>query len=132
MTYTITAPSNPVKGTIRLPSSKSESNRVLIIQSLCSDKFEITNLSEAQDSKSLKEILEREKQYNFGEVTYDIGAAGTTMRFLTALFANKPGTRILTGSERMKKRPIRILVDALRQIGADIEYLGEEGCPPLR
>jgi len=132
MIYTITAPTTSIKGTIKLPSSKSESNRVLIIQSLCKDKFEITNLSEAQDSKSLKEVLEKEKQYTMGEVTYNIGAAGTTMRFLTALFANKPGTRILTGSERMKKRPIKILVDSLRQIGADIEYLGDEGCPPLK
>ncbi|MEW6469774.1 MAG: 3-phosphoshikimate 1-carboxyvinyltransferase [Bacteroidota bacterium] len=132
MTYSITAPQGPIRGTVKLPSSKSESNRVLIIQSLCGDKFEITNLSEAQDSRSLKEILEKDRQYNFGEVTYDVGAAGTTMRFLTALFANKPGTRILTGSERMKKRPIKILVDALRQIGADIAYMEEEGYPPLK
>ena len=64
--------------------------------------------------------------------TIDIKAAGTAMRFLTAYFSVTPGTRIITGTERMKQRPIGILVDALRELGADIEYVEKEGFPPLR
>ena len=62
----------------------------------------------------------------------DVGPAGTTMRFLTAYYANTPGTWTLTGSERMRNRPIKILVDALKDLGADIEYLEKDGCPPMK
>ena len=127
MSYTISHPTKKLSGTISLTSSKSESNRALIIQALCSEKFEIKNLAEAQDTVTLNKILHSpESDY------VDVGAAGTTMRFLTAYFSTKIGTHILTGSERMKKRPIGILVNALRELGAQIEYTEEEGFPPLK
>jgi len=132
MIYKISKPDKKIYGSIHLTASKSESNRILLIQALCKDKFEIHNLAAAQDTQTLKEILDKEASENILEATYDIGAAGTTMRFLTAYFATKSGTRILTGTDRMKKRPIKILVNALRELGADIEYLEEEGYPPLK
>lgn len=128
MKYLISHPEKKLHGSIELTASKSESNRALIIQALCSEKFEIRNLASAQDTKTLQHIL--------GSITsnstYDVGAAGTTMRFLTAYLSTKTGTHILTGSDRMKKRPIGILVNALRELGATIEYIEEEGFPPLR
>lgn len=130
--YKISHPSKIIKGSVSLSSSKSESNRVLIIQALCKDNFEIKNLSTAEDTVVLQKILNAKNFGAIDETIYDIGSAGTTMRFLTAFFATKPGTYILTGTERMKKRPIGILVDALREMGADIEYLGNKGFPPLK
>lgn len=127
MNYRISHPSKKIKGTIELTASKSESNRALIIQALCEEEFEIANIAKAQDTETLKEIL-----YTPGLQTIDVGPAGTTMRFLTAYYATKPGIRILTGSDRMKQRPIGILVDALNQLGANITYLEKEGFPPLR
>ena len=139
MKYRISHPTKKLKGTTDLNASKSESNRALIIQALCHQKFEIENLATGEDTLVLQKILNSESSThnlpdsNAGaELTYDIGASGTSMRFLTAYFAIKPGTRILTGSERMQKRPIGILVQALRDLGADIEYMGEEGFPPLK
>jgi len=133
MNYRVSHPTKKLTGEITLTASKSESNRALIIQALCSEKFEIKNLAAAEDTRVLNEILEAVKSNASTEVqTYDVGAAGTTMRFLTALLATKKGTYILTGSERMKNRPIKILVDALRHLGADIEYVEKEGYPPLR
>ena len=144
MKYTISHPTKKLVGTIELTASKSESNRALIIQALCSEKFEIKNLATAQDTKTLNKILSsivtqsatesrssRAESRDEGE-TIDVGAAGTTMRFLTAYFATKIGTRTLTGSDRMKKRPIGILVNALRDLGAHIQYLDKEGFPPLK
>src|ERR1019366_1346887 len=133
MSYRISHPTKILKGEIELTASKSESNRALIIQALCEDKFEIKNLATAEDTRVLKEILSAVKSNTSSDIqTYDVGAAGTTMRFLTAFLATQNGTYILTGSERMKKRPIKILVDALRDLGANIEYMEEEGFPPLK
>lgn len=129
--YRISHPTKKLKGTIELTASKSESNRALIIQALCNEPFEIQNLATAKDTQTLKNILTSVKN-NEAIETYDVADAGTTMRFLTAYLSTKMGTRILTGSQRMKERPIGILVDALRSIGAKIEYLEKEGFAPLK
>ena len=114
---------------INLPASKSISNRVLIIEALCNSKINYSNLSTAQDTVTMAELLAQDSNANS---LYDVGPAGTTMRFLTALFSTLPGERILTGSDRMKKRPIQLLVDALRSLGADISYLEKDGYAPLK
>ncbi|MGZ4033441.1 MAG: 3-phosphoshikimate 1-carboxyvinyltransferase [Bacteroidia bacterium] len=131
MNYRISHPAKKLKGSITLTSSKSESNRALIIQALCHENFEIENLATAQDTETLKQILNSAAVHH-PETKHDVGAAGTTMRFLTSYFATKMGTHVLTGSERMKKRPIGILVNALRELGATIEYMEKEGYPPLK
>jgi len=113
------------KITIELVSSKSESNRALIIQALCKDKFEIKNISFAEDTKLLQTLIEK----NTGEINCHHG--GTTFRFLTAYFACTNSNVILTGSQRMKERPIKVLVDALISLGANISYLENVGFPPL-
>ncbi len=115
-----------IRGEIVLTASKSESNRVLMIRALCDTLFPIHNLAAAKDTQTMIDLLQSK-----GE-TWDVGPAGTTMRFLTAFAALSEGTHVLTGSERMKNRPIRILVDALKQLGADIQYMEKEGCPPLK
>ncbi|MBN8696120.1 MAG: 3-phosphoshikimate 1-carboxyvinyltransferase [Bacteroidetes bacterium] len=127
MIYQISHTSKKIEGSILLTASKSESNRALIIQALCNEHFEIVNLANAQDTVTLKDILASASTEN----TFDVGPAGTTMRFLTAYFATQPGKRILTGSERMKQRPIGLLVNALNELGADIKYLEKEGFPPI-
>ncbi|MFO7830203.1 MAG: 3-phosphoshikimate 1-carboxyvinyltransferase, partial [Bacteroidales bacterium] len=127
MKIKITAPEKTGKKTIHLPASKSISNRALIIRALCSDGFKINNLSKSNDTKVLLRALD-----NLPEKIIDIGAAGTAMRFLTAFLSLTPGERILTGSERMKQRPIKILVDILRELGAEIGYLENEGIPPIK
>ncbi len=113
-------------GTIALNGSKSISNRVLIIRALSGQDFEIKNLSNAADTSKLESLL------NSNQEILDAGPAGTTFRFLTAYLAFQNNTKILTGSERMKQRPIGILVDSLNQLGANIEYLEKEGFPPLK
>ncbi len=118
-----------LQGVVQLPASKSITNRVLIIQSLCESNFNIKNISTAQDSQTLIRIL---AEFYQGETEFNAGHAGTTFRFLTAFLATKKGSQVLTGSPRMLQRPIGPLVDALQQIGANIEYLGEEGYPPLK
>ncbi len=126
MNYKVSHPTSNINCEIDLPSSKSISNRLLIIQSLSENKFEIENLSDSDDTKSLKEAL------NPSKTTIDIGAAGTSFRFLTAFLSTQKGEEfILTGTERIKERPIKILVDVLRKMGAQIEYLEKEGFPPL-
>jgi len=125
MIYKIVPPSS-IKTAIQLPASKSISNRALIINSLSNNKISVDNLSESDDTRLLLNAIQSESS------TIDVGAAGTAMRFLTAYFAQKEGIRIITGSERMKKRPIGILVEALRKLGGEIEYLENEGFPPLR
>ena len=111
---------------IQITGSKSESNRLLILQKLFGN-IEIKNISNSQDTNLLQKAL------NSDEKTIDIHHAGTAMRFLTSFFAVQEGVeKILTGSERMKQRPIKPLVEALRKLGADIEYLENEGCPPLK
>ncbi|NNK87350.1 MAG: 3-phosphoshikimate 1-carboxyvinyltransferase [Flavobacteriaceae bacterium] len=109
-----------------ITGSKSESNRLLILQALIPG-ISIENLSNADDV----EVMQRALSSEADEV--DIHHAGTAMRFLTAYFASTPGRVVtLTGSSRMKERPIGILVDALRSLGAEIDYLENEGYPPLR
>jgi len=124
--YTIIRPKQ-LRTTVKLPASKSISNRALIIYALSDCCILPENLSDCDDTEVIIRALRENPQ------TIDIGAAGTAMRFMTAyLAATDSGEHILTGTERMKHRPIRILVDALRRLGADIEYVGEEGFPPLR
>lgn len=109
-----------------ISGSKSESNRLLLLQFLYPN-ITIENLSDADDTILMKKALESQKSI------IDIHHAGTAMRFLTAYFSMQHGREvILTGSDRMKERPIKILVDALRTLGADIEYLTKQGYPPLR
>lgn len=114
-----------ITGSIHISGSKSESNRLLILQQLFSF-IQIGNLSNSDDTKTLQKAL------NTKENLIDIGHAGTAMRFLTAFFAIQKGkTTHLTGSERMQKRPIKVLVDALIELGAEIQYLKNEGFPPI-
>jgi 3-phosphoshikimate 1-carboxyvinyltransferase len=121
----ITSLQNDVSAHISLGGSKSISNRALLIRALSDTHFDIENVSESDDSIAMNTIL------NQAEGPYDTGHAGTTYRFLTAYFAFKEGTQILTGSERMKQRPIKALVDALNDLGANIEYQSNDGYPPL-
>ncbi|MGA1544730.1 MAG: 3-phosphoshikimate 1-carboxyvinyltransferase, partial [Saprospiraceae bacterium] len=116
---------NSLEGTIKLSGSKSISNRALIIRALCVDDFPIEGLATANDTELLQQLIQSK------EVIRDAGPAGTTFRFMTAYLAMQPGTQVLTGTDRMKQRPVRVLVDALRTLGADIEYLEKEGFPPL-
>ena len=126
MKLNLRATQKKILGEITLEGSKSISNRLLIMQKLCVEGFTIENLSPSDDTVTLQKLLRSD------EAVLDVGAAGTTMRFLTAYLAITPGQRILTGSVRMKKRPVKILVDALRALGADINYLEEEGYPPIQ
>ncbi|WP_448519460.1 3-phosphoshikimate 1-carboxyvinyltransferase [Rhodoflexus sp.] len=119
-------PTGTVQAIVPLPSSKSESNRALIIAALCSQPCKLDNLSEARDTQTMQRLLASD-----GEVL-DVLDAGTTMRFLTAYCAVTNRKSLLTGTARMQERPIGILVDALREIGADISYEKNEGFPPIR
>lgn len=114
------------QSSITITGSKSESNRLLLLQALYPE-ISIKNLSNSDDSKVMQMAL------NTSDDIIDIHHAGTAMRFLTSYFASKEGREVvLTGSQRMKERPIQILVEALIHLGADIEYLETEGCPPLK
>lgn len=115
-----------LRGRIVLPSSKSISNRALAISALAGGDAVVKNVSDCDDTRVMQSWLRERPQ------TIDIGAAGTAMRFSTALLAVSEGVHVITGSERMKNRPIGILVDALRQLGAKVEYAEKEGFPPLR
>ena len=119
--------------TIKLTGSKSESNRALIMEALSEGAVQVLNVSEAADTVTLKNILHTatNKPLTDQPREVNIGPAGTAMRFLSAYFTLQKGNVILTGSERMKQRPIGILVDALKSLGADIEYAEKEGFPPL-
>ena len=125
MQYILTPP-KILDATINLPSSKSISNRALIIHSLAGGGPLPENLSDCDDTQVTLAALRDMPP------VIDIKAAGTAMRFLTAYLAVTPGEHTITGTERMLHRPIGVLVDALRYIGADIEYVGQEGYPPLR
>lgn len=125
MKYRITPPRGRMAGTVHLPTSKSISNRLLVMRALSGNRVEILDLSESEDTKCMQ------KAFSAGTHIIDVGHAGTAMRFLAAYLSNREGDRVLTGSERMQNRPIGKLVDALRQLGADITYLGKEGYPPL-
>ncbi len=111
---------------IKLNSSKSESNRLLIIKALSGKKTIIKNLSKANDTILLRDLLESKEL-----IMWDAKDAGTSFRFLTSFLALTRDHVVLTGTERMKQRPIKILVDALNNIGAEILYLEEEGFPPI-
>ena len=127
MNYRIIAPRR-IEGEIDLPASKSISNRVLLLNALCATPGRLSNLAQCDDTDAVLSAL---AQPDASEV--NIGAAGTAMRFLTAYFATREGREVvIDGTERMRQRPIRVLVDALRQLGADIEYVEAEGYPPLK
>jgi len=111
---------------IDLPASKSISNRALILNALSYSPYDVLNLSDCDDTRVTMNALDS------NDTTFDIGAAGTAMRFLTAFLSKTVGEWIITGSERMKQRPIKVLVDALNSLGAKIEYVENEGFPPLR
>lgn len=123
--YEITAPSR-FNHTIKLPASKSMSNRALIINALSGGKISPENLSDCDDTQVVIDALKDMPR------VIDVKAAGTAMRFLTAYLAVCGGEHVITGTARMKNRPIGPLVDALRYLGADVEYVGREGFPPLR
>ena len=125
MRYTVSAPA-ALHATIQLPASKSISNRALILHSLAHGNILPCNLSDCDDTMVMTRALNGNSEH------IDILAAGTAMRFLTAYLSVTPGIRTITGTQRMQQRPIRILVDALRELGAQIEYAGNEGFPPLR
>ncbi len=126
MTYTIHKDNRNISGKIVLTGSKSISNRALIIRALSGEDFPIHRLASANDTDLMQALLTSDEEVR------DAGPAGTTFRFLTAYLALQPGSQVLTGTERMKQRPIGVLVDALRKLGANIEYLEKEGYPPLR
>lgn len=130
MRLKVTAPSTLRKCTVDLPPSKSIANRMLIMSALngiSPDKTlgrPLTDLCD--DIRVLAQLLQS------NETVADVGAAGTAMRFATAYLSVTPGTRIITGTERLRERPIGILVEALRTLGAEIEYTDKEGFPPLK
>lgn len=127
----LTHPTKQIKGTVQLTGSKSESNRALIIKALSQGKVSINNLSEADDTVILTKALELALSANSRPVRIDIGPAGTAMRFMTSFLCIVNGQFELTGTKRMQQRPIGLLVDALKEIGADIKYGKENGYPPL-
>lgn len=127
MNYRITAPKR-IEGEINLPASKSISNRVLLLNALCPTPGVLSNLAQCDDTDAVLAALAAPHATDV-----NIGAAGTAMRFLTAYFATREGRAVVVdGTERMRQRPIKVLVDALRSLGADIQYAGEEGFPPLK
>jgi 3-phosphoshikimate 1-carboxyvinyltransferase len=124
MIYSIQKPP-AIKTSIQLPASKSISNRALILNALSKNSCSIENLSDSDDTQILLNSLQSSGS------DLDVGAAGTSMRFLTAYLSQLEGIWRITGTERMKNRPVRILVDALRELGGEIDYPGKEGFPPL-
>ena len=123
--YRLTAPAR-LNQVIQLPASKSISNRALIIYALSCGSRLPENLSDCDDTEVIIDAL------RYMPDVIDIKAAGTAMRFMSAYLSVMRGTHVITGTDRMQHRPIAILVDALRKLGAQIEYAGEEGFPPLR
>ncbi|MBO0948355.1 3-phosphoshikimate 1-carboxyvinyltransferase [Fibrella forsythiae] len=123
----LTPPTKPVRATVALASSKSESNRALILDALTGFRCQLDNLSTARDTQTMIRLLR-----DTNAETADVLDAGTTMRFLTAYFALTGQTKIMTGTPRMCERPIGLLVEALRTLGAEVTYLGQDGYPPLQ
>ncbi len=119
-------PAKTIDLEINLPSSKSISNRALILNALAYSPYDVENVSDCDDTRVMIKALDS------NDTTFDIGAAGTSMRFLTAFLSKTVGEWIITGSQRMKQRPIKLLVDALNSLGARIEYIENEGFPPLK
>jgi 3-phosphoshikimate 1-carboxyvinyltransferase len=138
----LTKASKSVNGEVRLTGSKSECNRALVIEALSHDRVRVENISDAADAVTLSKVLGLTLQtvgYEASPIKHElehkivnIGPAGTAMRFLTAYYTLQDEEVVLTGSERMKQRPIGILVDALRKLGAEISYEENEGFPPIR
>lgn len=122
--YIITPPKS-VQTTIQLPASKSISNRALILNALSLSTAPIKNLSDCEDTQVIIDA------FNSNSNQFDIKAAGTAMRFLTAFLAGMDGNWIIGGSKRMHERPIHPLVETLIALGADIEYIEKDGYPPL-
>jgi 3-phosphoshikimate 1-carboxyvinyltransferase len=122
----VTPSSQPIRATIALAASKSESNRALILDALTGFCSTLHNLASARDTQTMIRLLRSD------DPTADVLDAGTTMRFLTAYFAITGQTKTLTGTPRMQQRPIGLLVEALHTLGADITYLGETGFPPMQ
>jgi len=118
-----------INAQFKIVSSKSETNRLLIINKLSNNKIKLNNISNSEDSVILSRLLSLigNKQNN----TYNVGMAGTVMRFMTALLSVTEGEHLITGEKRMCERPIGLLVEALKSIGADIKYINNEGYPPL-
>lgn len=127
MNYAIKAPEAGIKVSVQLPASKSISNRVLILDALSYNPSDAANLADCDDTRVLYDALHSAEGRDF-----DIKAAGTAMRFLTAFLSKIVGEWTITGTERMKNRPIKLLVEALNTVGARIEYIEKEGFPPLR
>ncbi len=119
MNYTIKSPDS-LKASVKLPASKSICNRALILNALSYSPYEIRNLSDCDDTEVMVKAL------NSNDRDFDIKAAGTAMRFLTAFLSKVVGEWTITGTERMKNRPIKILVDALNALGARVEYMEKE------
>lgn len=118
---------NSFNGTVKyLPASKSISNRALILNALAGNASTLSNLSDANDTQLMLKLI------HSSDEILDVEDAGTTMRFLTAFFSITGKDKTITGTDRMKLRPIAILVDALRKLGAEIDYLEKDGFPPVR
>lgn len=134
MTYIVRKANKELKGDIYLPASKSESNRLLVIDAILgSDDLQIENLSNSNDTKVLNTALEtliQLKGTNIS-VTLDMQDSGTAMRFITAFASAINVKSLITGSERMKERPLGILVETLKLIGANIRYIDNDGFPPI-
>lgn len=126
MKYLIKSPGDTIRACVTLPASKSISNRALILGAMCGGACDLRNLSDCDDTEVMLRALRS------GGSDFDIKAAGTAMRFLTAYLSETAGRWTITGTERMKCRPIGLLVDALNALGAHIEYIEKEGFPPLR
>ena len=119
-------PTGIIKGTVQLPASKSISNRALIIREISGNGFTITDLADSSDTQTLFRLLSKRSN------EYDCREGGTTFRFLLALKVLQGEECVLTGSDRMQKRPVKPLAEALNALGADIHYLKDEGYPPLK
>lgn len=121
---TVSQPSKKVNISLDIAASKSESNRALIIRALAGGTAELSNLANARDTETMQRLLSTDEEIR------DVLDAGTTMRFCTAYYAISGNQHLMTGTERMQQRPIALLVDALRELGAEIEYQKNEGYPP--
>ena len=126
MKYLIKAPEERLRASVQLPASKSISNRALILNALSYSPYDIQNLSDCDDTEVMVRALNSDSR------DFDIKAAGTAMRFLTAFLSKIVGEWTITGTERMKNRPIKLLVDAWNSLGARIEDMEKVGDPPLR
>ena len=124
--YRISKEFEEIKGAVSISGSKSESNRLILLRAYTS-YFKILNLSDSDDTQLMLSAIESDKK------EINIGHAGTAMRFLTSYYSSiSENSKILTGSNRMKQRPISILIDALKDLGCDIEYIEKSGFPPLK